>query len=308
MNSRKATACGKVILTGEHAAVYGAKAIALPLFNVCSSITLSFLNRSDNLSHEIVGLTDEQVPHLSYLIDDTFRLFHLTPRPIKIACSTDLPLAAGLGASASLCVALVRGFALLLEKNLTPDEVAAFANLLEKRFHGNPSGLDTAVIAFEQPILFQKNLAPCQLLLANHNRKSFWRFVLMDSKTRSSTIAMIEKAKPAFDQNLAGKISEFNRLTEMALQGLMDGSVSILQEAMSLSALLLKEIGVVTPLMEELASQAIACGVLAVKPTGAGGGGFLLGLLPQDQSAAEAAVSCLNATFGPDSLMFFSVP
>lgn len=89
-------------------------------------------------------------------------------RPGKVIVSSDLPMGAGLGSSASFCVSL--SAALILETEnlqsdwLKPEDVNLqlinkWAYEGEKIIHGKPSGIDNTVITFG--MLSDQLLAMC---------------------------------------------------------------------------------------------------------------------------------------------------
>lgn len=287
MMEARSSACGKAIIVGEHAVVYGARAIAMPVHTKRSQLKLIDYTSSDQLD-ESAADRKNWIKDLDALIDDAFTLFGVSSFPIKIEGKTDIPIGAGLGSSASLCVGVLRGISELIGRSLSANELASMANILEKRFHGNPSGLDTAVVAFERVIEFKKGCAPSLIsvkpLISDNQKIHSWPFVLIDSEVRSCTIDMIKKASPYFAHCREEKIAAFNQLADQARAGLETGDQQQVAFAMESAGKKLKEAGVVTSYMEQIACRAREAGVLAIKPTGAGGGGCLLALLPHEHS------------------------
>jgi mevalonate kinase len=274
---------------GEHGVVYGAKALAVPL--------LSFQTRME-LSHKPI-LSHPEIPMdlLTPTFEKALGFFPALPfKPFWNLQKSTLPLGAGLGSSASFCVALLRALGQLTETLLPKEKLAYLANELEKDFHGRPSGLDTAVIAFEAPLVFCKETNPEPLMVRPIRDGKPWPFLLMDTKQRSSTKDMVERAAPFFAKNRDKKIETFNTLTRLTQTYLETGDLPGMANAMEEGWRLLKEVGVVTQSMEGVASLARKAGVLGVKPTGAGGGGCLLALLPPDRKTQ--VLSQLTETLG----------
>ena len=127
---------GKLILFGEHAAVYGYPAVgtALP----CRTIVSHKKGFSD------IHDTDQQI--LQELLHTASRFMYGEDFPFatEFHQHSDVPRIGGFGSSAALCVAVSR---IILNRysegyNL---EVHQLANQLEKRFHGTPSGIDTGM-------------------------------------------------------------------------------------------------------------------------------------------------------------------
>src|SRR5262249_52346469 len=77
-----------------------------------------------------------------------------------------LPSGAGLGGSAALSVAIVRAIDAALGNARAPGEVADAALAAERVFHGNPSGIDTAMAASDGAALYRKGQPLEPLVLA----------------------------------------------------------------------------------------------------------------------------------------------
>lgn len=78
---------------------------------------------------------------------------------IDVRVESEIPMGCGLGSSAALCVACLRAFLEyayghgLLDRWSLHD-MCHEARLLERIFHGNPSGIDTTASLVEKPIVF----------------------------------------------------------------------------------------------------------------------------------------------------------
>jgi mevalonate kinase len=206
-----------------------------------------------------------------------------------------LPIGAGLGSSATLCVATLRALARSLSSSLSTAELAAYANELEKRFHGTPSGLDAAVVAYETCILFAKGAAIQAIELQEPSFGLSWEFLLIDSHVRASTLAMIRLAEPYFKGSQGDRhILAFDQLSSHALTAFKNGDWLALGAAMNECGQLLRAAGVVPASLQQMIEQCRELGLPGVKTTGAGGGGMLLCLLnPSQADLQEAAVRAI---------------
>lgn len=274
-------ACGKTIIIGEHAVVYGARAVALPILS--HSMHLRAIDEGLEERFKFV-LGDKPVSDtIRAVLEEGCELLGFDPRGFVFKGSSSLPIGAGLGSSATLCVVVIKTLSQLAKKPLTREMIAALANQLEKRFHGNPSGLDTAVVSYEEPVVFRKGVAPEPLQVNGR-----WSFVIIDSGIRASTLSMIQKAKPYFTSaHQSDILAKFETATAHVIDGLAHHQEALVASAMLESAELLAEAGVYTTELKALAQKAMNAGALAAKMTGAGGGGAVLALLPSAWNTDE---------------------
>ena len=272
------TACGKAIIVGEHAVIYGAKAVAIPLPTLRTELKLIATPESTCTNQQYRPL------QLRKVVADAFKLLHIAPFPFEIKFATNSLVGAGLGSSAAVCVALVRLMSTWMGKDLNDTQVARFANYLEERFHGSPSGLDTAVVACQTPILFQKDTPPQKISVSPIEGKHRWCFALIDSGIRSSTKVMVKRAMPYFTAN---GIQKFSNCAAIVAKSLARGRIAPVAEAMRYMDVMLREANVTTTHLVKIIERVKSYGVLAAKSTGAGGGGCVLALLKPEHAKQQ---------------------
>ena len=299
----RASACGKAIIIGEHAVVYGSRAIAIPLEDLRMAVELKPTPTFDGSTGIQLKLGGKAVSsHLRGVVSDAFKLLRVEPFALSVDGHSHLPIGAGLGSSATLCVAILRALAGSLGRSIEPNELARFANILEARFHGNPSGLDTAVVAHEAPIVFARGAPARPLKIAPPRSADHWSFALIDSGVRASTLAMVHLASPYFAGAVGERrVARFDTLAQALMDGLGSGDLVTVAAAMDESSEYLAAAGVVTDDLRSIMSAARDRGVLAAKPTGAGGGGVILALLDPGQPAAQ--LEALREYFGPNRVL-----
>lgn len=291
----EASACGKAILVGEHAVVYGSKAVAVPLNQMRLSLQIcpEAVNHGSAISSDsILG------KHLQSLLAEALRVLELPEYAFAISGNSDLPIGAGVGSSASLCVAMLRVIAKSLALPIDPQRLAALANQLERRFHGSPSGLDASVVAYERPVAFTRanGVEPLNLTM-----DSVWRFALVDCGARAATKAMIHLAQPHFVGSAGERrLAKFDEIAVAAVAALESGTPWQLAPVMRDCGKLLAEVGVVTDLLGQIIAKCQEIGCLAAKTTGAGGGGVVLALLDPERSGEQLAR--LQQVFGRDAV------
>ena len=153
-----ATACGKVILLGEHAVVYGVPALCGALSR---GAEVQVLPARDACVCRLGGVYRTRGPLLvdasqaSSLAQAYAAVLQALPPPFRDVAGHDfvahfsLPTGAGLGSSAAFVVALARALSQFGQQRfgraLDASEIDAAAFAAERVFHGQPSGLDHTV-------------------------------------------------------------------------------------------------------------------------------------------------------------------
>lgn len=293
----QANACGKAIIVGEHAVVYGTRAVAMPLETMQFHFALSPMPTYEGkpVQIQLKLAAHDLSPRIQAVVLDAMRLLGIQAFSLQGRSSSALPIGAGLGSSATLCVAVLRALSSSCGLSLSKAQLARFANELEKRFHGNPSGLDTAVVSYEQCVLFARQ-QPIQGIDVQPPREGNWEFALIDSHVRASTLAMIRIAEPFF-KGAAGErhLASFDLISAEVAEALTRGDTVAVGESMNNCDELLAAAGVVPEALQDMIRLARQHGVLGAKTTGAGGGGMILVLL--EPTAAHEQFLALKKAF-----------
>lgn len=335
-----ATACGKLILLGEHSVVYGEPAIAVPLSALRLSVVLSDpsadswkkvaeasgaddpaplpreadIGATTQAMLPAIGSTLDREPAPPLTIDlepDAPEEAHASvsralgtaaralglpvPLPLRVAVRSG-GLRSGMGTSAALGVAMARALLGWHGEERDPDRVLAAAGAVERLFHGNPSGIDHTVSAYEQPLWFVKGQQPEPL-----EGLAPLTLVLLPRSSARATAQIVGGVR----DRLAGRpalvrtVASMGRFAREAREAWAAGDTTRLASAMTAQQEALDRLGVVNDADRRGVAAALDAGAQAAKITGAGAGGTLLALV--DGEVAGAAV---QAAWGPTALLF----
>jgi mevalonate kinase len=313
-----ASAPSKLILCGEHAVVYGHPAIALPLAGIRARADITNAPAGSGIAVHARDLRRRWLvandPHgpisqlitsaLSYLQDQA-----AAPLDLRISISSTIPIASGMGSGAAVATAVVRALAAYLDRQLEPAEISRLVYASEQRFHGTPSGIDNTVIAYEQPIWFQRmgvsdrglgiGMIPAQSPTTNPQSPTIEPIVISapltllvaDTGVRSATRLPVGEVRRRWQADPAHFEALFDQVGALVTQMrsvLEQGNLPRLGQLLNQNQALLQQIGVSSPELDALVLAAQRAGALGAKLSGAGWGGVMLALATPDTRARVA--------------------
>jgi len=282
------TACGKIILLGEHFVVYGCPAVAVPLTARGTTVELYSdpSGGADRLESDAPGAD----------LDLANELFRAAIKEAGLEAdnglvarvSSTLPVGYGLGSSASLAVAL-SGVLLAHTSGARPEpgQLRAMAHRLEQVTHGSPSGIDDTVVSLGAPVRFRRGEGVRTLDKVGH-----LSLVLASSGAPGSTkeaVAAVARRREEDVERFDSFCIRAAARVERGVAALEAGDSVVLGQCMDEIHGLLQEIGVSTPRLDELVAQARSAGALGAKLTGSGWGGFVVALAQPGRAADVAA-------------------
>ena len=290
----KASAPGKVILFGEHFVVYGVKAILCSI-NKRISATSQFLDERKVKIRSVLGEAELSIDSLHnsnlsatrfmkpffYIVKKALEE-HRKNKGIEIVIESQIPAGIGLGSSSAACVAVTASVNGLFER-LSKPELVKRAIEAERIIFREMSGADTSVSTFGGLMLYDPNSGfqkissknDLDLVIAN----SFQVHNTQEIVTRVR--AFKEKNHDFFNQ----MCKKENEIVKEALLAIRKNDLNMFGLLMSKNQDLLQKIKVSTEKIDLLVREAKKTSYGA-KITGAGGGGCIVSLVDNSNSAA----------------------
>lgn len=237
---------GKVILSGEHAAVYGKLALAA---SIGLGVTAKVLGEGGEANQSVIVAKAIEVAGGG--------------KGLRVEIESEIPVGAGLGSSAAVAAAVITTVRDYLGKPVnSKEEMFNLVMECEKLAHGNPSGIDAAVVVYGGLIAYTKG-RPIEKLDIN---KPLELLLVDTGKPIESTREMVELVARA--RNREDLIEQIGKLSLKVKNELVLGND--IDELLDNNGCLLEELGVVGERAKELSNKLRKFGA-SVKVTGAGG-------------------------------------
>lgn len=204
---------------------------------------------------------------------------------------SELPIAGGLGSGAAVSAALMRAIFQWAGRFPDPELISALVYEVEKLHHGTPSGIDNTVIAYERPIRFVRGQPPVFLSIARP-----FTLIIADSGIPSPTRETVAAVRAGWERERERYERLFDAIAALVQEAeacLASGRIEELGPLMDANHRLLGELGVSSPILDDLARAARGAGALGAKLTGGGRGGNLIALVRPEQ--AETVARALRA-------------
>ena len=291
---QRSSACGKVILLGEHAVVYGRPAIALP---VPLAVEAHVRKGGDGVQLVIPrwGLEQRVAPDQRQGVSATLNIIlealGVAGQSMLIEVMPHLPRAVGLGASAALAVAVIRAIGDAFELGLTDDFVNQVAFECEKTAHGTPSGIDNTVATYGSSVQYQTDgKTPRFNELRIPEALPLVIGMTGEESLTAKTVAAVRAAWTEYPERYEAIFDQIADLTRAGTDAVAAANFSELGQLMNLCHGYLNALQLSTPALEALIHIARDHGALGAKLTGGGGGGSMVALCPDNQEQVAEAM------------------
>lgn len=293
-----ASAPAKVILFGEHFVVYGEPAIVLAI---------------DKRAYAEAELRDDKRLYLhsvnlnlsGYFESEFFKIEQGDAKgakskfePLKLAVekvleiygenvgldvevNSTVPVAAGLGSSAAVAVAVTAAVGAILNVKMSKEAVFRISYEAEKIVHGTPSGVDPAISTFGGALLFQMDAGFKPL-----DVKADVPLVIGCTGVERSTrvqVAKVRDGKNKYPRIIDPMMRAAREIVLRAINALKEDDLETLGDLMNINHALLCGLGISDESLEWLINAARKAGALGAKLTGAGGGGCMIALAENER-------------------------
>ena len=277
----KVYAPGKLILSGEHAVVYGKPALAMAVNRyVTATVTreilpqilfdLSDLAHRGHLSFTGLRQLKDRIKHkyrrfingefsIRDVLQKPFELAQFAlgvfveshnlslPHGVKIQVQSDIPIGCGMGSSAATILSVMHAVSHYLQAPLSQEALFQLALEAERMQHGHSSGLDLRVglyggCLYVHEQKIEKRAAPL-----------FPMYLVNTGTPQTTTGQCVEKVSVHFKSNQLG--DEFAAVTNHMDAALQNASLSNLRESIRHNHRLLVDIGVVPQKVQQFIAQ-----------------------------------------------------
>jgi mevalonate kinase len=288
----KAAACGKVILFGEHAVVYGRPAIAVPVTHVQATATIEpsehgLIIHAADIDRSIAVDAANPIDPLVSIVNLTLEHLNAPLPNIAITIHSTIPIASGLGSGAAVSTAIVRALAQWFDARMDNAEVNALVYEVEKLHHGTPSGIDNTVIAYQQPVYFTRG-QPIQTFTVARP----FQAVIGNTGISSPTKITVGDVRQGWETDRARYEAWFDRIgaiVQQARSAIESGGIERLGSLMDQNQVLLRDLGVSSVELERLIMGAKQAGANGAKLVGGGRGGNMIALVDDHNVETVAA-------------------
>ncbi|ACX72208.1 mevalonate kinase [Methanocaldococcus vulcanius M7] len=286
----------KVILFGEHAVVYGYRAVSIAI-NLMSTVeivkkegnmvrlNLLDLNKAQNFDldsiYNLNPSTYNKFDDFKYClcaIKNTLNYCKINPNfGFELNISSKIPVSCGLGSSASITIGTIKAISKFYEKELDNENIANIGYLVEKEIQGKASITDTSTITYKG-ILEIKNNKFKKIKGEFEDFLKNCKFLIVYAEKRKKKTAELvnEVAK------IENKDEIFKEIDKVINEALKTNNKEDFGKLMAKNHNLLKKLNISTPKLDRIVDIGNRLG-FGAKLTGAGGGGCVIILVNEEK-------------------------
>ncbi len=291
-----ASACGKIILFGEHAVVYHRPAIAAPVTQVQATASIEPADAGITIRSRTTGETitlesASSTNPLAAIVRLTLQELKISAPNLSITINSTIPIASGLGSGAAVSTAIVRALCRFAgQEGILPSIVSDLVYEVEKLYHGTPSGIDNTVIAYQKPVYFIRD-EPVQTF----NVTKPFRVAIGNTGIASPTKVTVGDVRKGWEADRARYEAWFDQIGEIVRQArtaIAAGEIGRLGPLLDQNQTILEHLGVSSSELERYIDMSKRAGAAGAKLVGGGRGGNMIALV--DDQNVEAVIAALK--------------
>ena len=286
----EATAPGKVILFGEHSVVYRGPAVVLAIDKRARVVAEERSDRRiffDALDLGFSGIFEGQdyIPIQgepwrgnrlqAFLTAARKTMEHIgVEAGLDITLRSEIPIAAGLGSSAALCVATAAAVGGLFTEDMPPEKICELAYEGEKVVHGTPSGVDNNISTYGGILRYERGVG-----IQRYELEGSIPFVIGNTMRKRLTRRLVDRVRRLREREpelVDQVIDTMVNISERGLDALRNADLRRLGDLMNVNHGLLSSLGVSITKLDQMIHASRVAGAYGAKLTGAGGGGCMI--------------------------------
>ncbi|MCD1293889.1 mevalonate kinase [Methanocella sp. CWC-04] len=266
------SAPGKIFLFGEHAVVYGKRAIACAIdlrtsveITSASGIHINSVFKDDPDKNLYIKTAIKKVQNYAEVNN------------INISVSSKIPVASGLGSSAAVTVATIAALNKEFQAGLDNDQIAFLAYQTELEVQGAASPTDTFVSTMGGTVIVpdRKKLPPITCGVVVGHTGIF--------KSTSRMVSRVRGLKDRYPEVFENILNAIGQMSERGEKLVLENDYRSIGELMNVNQGLLDAMGVCIPELSHQIYAARQHGAYGAKLTGAGGGGCMVAICDPDK-------------------------
>ncbi len=259
------SAPGKIIISGEHAVVYGYPSL---VSSIDKRVELRIKRSKKNYIYpaKVANFILRGLRKTEGFLNNKVGL--------EIGMESTIPVGRGMGSSAAIAVSLAAGISKIVSNKSNLKEINKLAFEIERLQHGNPSGVDNTVSTYGGFLWFRKETKDFKTFSKVKSGRKLNDIVLIDSgKPTENTKQMVNFVSEIYKKNprkVERLFQSLEKLTRNFLRYLLNEEELSLRELIMENENYLENLGVVSESTKKLIRSIENLGG-AAKITGAGG-------------------------------------
>ena len=305
----------KAILFGEHAVVYGAPAIAIPVDSLTAEATVELgepagLRIASSLyTGPVDGVPARLAPVVTAIrasleragleelarsaAADGLTTAGAAPGPgALVTITSSIPHERGLGSSAAVAAAIARAAFDLAGTDLDSETLFDLVQTAERGAPGTPSGIDARTVAAPGAIRFNRGSvapirigAPLILAFADTGHPG-------STAQAVGSVQALREREPEPTNALLSRLAE---IAEHSIEDLASGDRTAVGAAMSEAHAILHRVGVSSERLDAIVAAACEAGACGAKLTGGGLGGCVIAVASSEAHAEQIGAAMRGA-------------